>query len=85
MLGALQLTKPSDLLGKLRHEIGRLTEDPYDSYAALNAARDAYHLCDWVWGACLSTNAALQQTIMGARGEKRDFVKWVKLQYPPIE
>ena len=85
MLGALTLQKPSDLLGKLRYELGKLRADPYDVYAALNAARDAYHLCDWIWGASLHSDHALQQTIMAKIGNKADFLDWTRSACPGFD
>ena len=78
MPGALKLTKPSDLLHKLRHEMAKLSADPYDAYAALNAARDAYHLCDWIWAHTLSKDSILQTKVMGTIGTKADYITFTK-------
>jgi hypothetical protein len=44
MPGALDLAEPRHLLAKLLHEIDALTASPRNSYVAINALRDAYHL-----------------------------------------
>jgi len=48
MSGALDLTEPRHLLAKLLHEIDALTASPRNSYVAINALRDAYHLREWI-------------------------------------
>jgi hypothetical protein len=62
--GAFDLTKPSDLLEKLEHEMAQFGDDPNDSYAAINALRDAYHLRDWVW----HDQERLETWVIGIRG-----------------
>ena len=47
MRGALDLTEPKHLLGKLEHELQAFSADRGNSYAAVNALRDAYHLREW--------------------------------------
>jgi len=44
MPGALDLTEPKHLLAKLDRELRAVTADRSDSFAAINALRDAYHL-----------------------------------------
>jgi hypothetical protein len=67
MSGALDLTEPRHLLTKLSHEIDTLAADPRNSYAAINALRDAYHLREWVWHGRLEKNPALQAKIAGEK------------------
>jgi hypothetical protein len=73
MSGALDLTEPRHLLTKLSHEIATLAADPRNSYAAINALRDAYHLREWIWHGRLENDPALQAEIMGASGSES---KW---------
>jgi hypothetical protein len=63
--GALDLTEPRHLLAKLSHEIDVLTAQPRNSYAAINALRDAYHLREWIWHGQLKRRPALQARIIG--------------------
>jgi hypothetical protein len=65
------------LLAKLSHEIDTLTAEPRNSYAAMNALRDAYHLREWIWHGRLVNDPALQAAIMGAAGSKVDWIRWV--------
>jgi hypothetical protein len=67
MSGALNLTEPSHLLAKLSHEINLLTAEPRNSYAAINALRDAYHLREWIWHGRLKTDPVLQAQITAGR------------------
>jgi hypothetical protein len=78
MTGALSLTEPRHLLTKLSHEIDTLAAAPRNSYAAINALRDAYHLREWIWHGRLENDAALQAAIMGAPGIKAGWDKHVK-------
>jgi hypothetical protein len=77
MPGALNLTEPRDLLAKLSHEIDLLTAEPRNSYGAMNALRDAYHLREWIWHSRLENDPTLQGAIMGAAGSEADWKKWV--------
>ena len=81
MPGALNLTKPADLLAKLEHEVGALTVDRGDSYAAINALRDAYHLREWIWHDRLEHDASLQVVIMGASGGKDAWNTWINQNF----
>lgn len=45
--GFFSLSKPSDLLEKLRHDLLRIREDMTDSYAAFDFFVTAEHLLDW--------------------------------------
>jgi hypothetical protein len=82
MPGALNLTEPRDLLAKLSHEIDLLTAEPRNSYAAMNALRDAYHLREWIWHSRLENDPTLQAAIMGgAAGSEADWNKWVNDQF----
>ena len=65
MSGALDLTEPRHLLTKLSHEIDTLAAAPRNSYAAINALRDAYHLREWIWHGRLKKNPGLQAQITG--------------------
>jgi len=73
MSGALDLTEPRHLLTKLSYEIDMLAAAPRNSYAAINALRDAYHLREWIWHGRLEKDPALQAEIMGASGSES---KW---------
>jgi hypothetical protein len=81
MPGALNLTEPRDLLAKLSHEIDLLTAEPRNSYAAMNALRDAYHLREWIWHSRLENDPALQAAIKGAAGDEAEWNKWVNDQF----
>jgi hypothetical protein len=78
MSGSLNLTEPRHLLAKLSHEIDTLTAEPRNSYAAINALRDAYHLREWIWHGRLENAPTLQAAIMGAAGDEADWNKHVK-------
>ena len=81
MTGALDLSEPRHLLAKLSYEIDRLIAEPRDSYAAINALRDAYHLREWIWHGRLENDTALQTLITGQRAEgtpKQRECKWNK-------
>jgi hypothetical protein len=78
---ALDLAKPSQLLAKLEHELRALTSDHGNSYAAINALRDAYHLREWIWHDRLETDSALQTAIMSASGNEHDWNKWVNRKF----
>jgi hypothetical protein len=80
--GALKLKAPSDLLQKLRYEVGQLKLDPYNTYIALDAARDAHHLCDWVWAGCMHDKPELQQAVMKKSGTRGQFVTWIASNCP---
>ena len=82
MSGALDLTEPRHLLTKLSHEIDTLAAAPRNSYAAINALRDAYHLREWVWHGRLEKNPVLQAQIMGASGNETKWEKHVNQCFP---
>jgi hypothetical protein len=82
MVGALNLKTPQDLFAKLEHEISNLNRNQMDSYAALNAVRDAYHLREWIWKARLDADTQLQTQIMGRSGSESDWNTWVNQQFP---
>jgi len=48
MKGFGQLDRPAHLLEKLRHDLGRVTCDPSDQYAAFDFFVTAEHMVDWV-------------------------------------
>jgi len=82
MPGALNLTEPCHLLEKLDHELQALTEDRSNSYAAINALRDAYHLREWIWHDRLEHDAALQVSIIGTSGTDAAWNTWVNQAFP---
>jgi hypothetical protein len=47
--GLFRLQTPHDLLNKLRHDFGRLENDPLDEYSAFDFFVTAYHLLDWTY------------------------------------
>jgi len=77
MLGVLNLTEPSHLLTKLDHELRALAADHSNSYAAINALRDAYHLREWIWHDRIEHDPALQAAIVGTSAAKKDWERWV--------
>ncbi|MGH9677451.1 MAG: hypothetical protein ACRD36_10150 [Candidatus Acidiferrum sp.] len=77
MSGVMNLTHPGDLLKKLQHESALFTDEPSNSYAAINALRDAYHLREWVWKDRLESDPALQTKIMGTSGDEAAWNTWV--------
>jgi len=85
MPGVLNLTQPRDLLVKLEHEVQALLTDRSDSYAAINALRDAYHLREWVWHDRLEHDLTLLTTITGTGGNKDSWNCWVKQPFPDFE
>jgi hypothetical protein len=81
MPGALNLTEPRHLLQKLEHELQGLTADHSDSYSAINALRDAYHLREWLWHDRLEQDPALQAMIMGAAVDEAAWNAWVNRSF----
>jgi hypothetical protein len=69
MPGALDLIEPRHLLAKLSHEIDLVAAEPRNSYAAINALRDAYHLREWIWHGRLKNDPTLQAQITGESAE----------------
>ncbi|SDR63343.1 hypothetical protein SAMN05519103_08512 [Rhizobiales bacterium GAS113] len=82
MAGALDHTEPKHLLAKLEHEVQVLSGDHRNSYAAINALRDAYHLREWTWHDRLEHDHVLQTAIMGAPGNESDWCAWVNRRFP---
>jgi hypothetical protein len=82
MSGALDVTEPRHLLKKLSYEIGALIVDGYNSYAAINSLRDAFHLREWIWHGRLENTPALQIAIMGATGGEPDWNAYINQQFP---
>jgi hypothetical protein len=82
MPGAFNLTEPRHLLEKLEHELRALTEDRSNTYAAINALRDAYHVREWIWHDRLKQDPALQVAIIGANGDKAAWNAWVNQSFP---
>jgi hypothetical protein len=78
---ALNLTEPAHLLAKLKHEFETLSADHGNSYAAINAIQDAYHLREWVWHGRLENDAALQLQIMAKVGHESDWNEYVNRQF----
>jgi hypothetical protein len=81
MTGALDLTQPRQLLAKLSHETDALTRFPRNSYVAINALRDAYHLREWIWHGRLQNDPALQAAIIGAAGSEGDWNIYIKAAF----
>jgi hypothetical protein len=81
MSGALDLTEPHHLLTKLSYEINTLAAEPRNSYAAINALRDAYHLREWIWHGRLENDPTLQAEIMGASGSESEWSKHVNRSF----
>src|SRR4051794_35269273 len=81
MFVTFDLTKPSHLLEKLAHEMAKFGADLNDSYTAINALRDAYHLREWVWHNRLQPDPALQTEIMGKAGDTDNWNSWVYQQF----
>src|SRR3712207_1004068 len=77
MSGAVELTKPSHLLAKLAHEAAVFGANLNNSYAAINALRDAYHLREWVWQDRLHPSPPLQTQIMGRVGGEDQWASWI--------
>lgn len=46
--GLFDLLTPRDLLRKLRHDMGRINENPADRFAAFDFAVTADHMVDWL-------------------------------------
>lgn len=82
MTGALNLSNPCELLRKLEHELRAVQANQNDSYAAINAIRDAYHLREWIWHNLLQRNPTLQTSIMGVQGAQDVWNTWVNSQFP---
>lgn len=83
MPGALDLTEPAHLLAKLECEHQALASDHGNSYAAIDALRDAYHLREWIWHDRLADDTGLQVTIIGPSASgKRDWNDWVEKTFP---
>jgi len=81
MTGALNIDTPRALLDKLSVELKAVDADQKDAYAALNAARDAYHLREWIWHAHLDGNSAMQISVMGNNGAESDWNSWINSQF----
>jgi hypothetical protein len=79
--GAVELTKPSHLLAKLAHEAAVFGANLNNSYAAINALRDAYHLREWVWQDRLHPSPPLQTQIMGRVGGEDQWASWINQEF----
>jgi hypothetical protein len=82
MSGALDLTQPWHLFEKMEREAETLAACPEDTYAAINALRDAYHLREWIWHGRLEHDTTLHAEVMGERGNEEDWNIWVKQHFP---
>ena len=82
MAGSLDLTDPFHLLKKLEHEFKAVATDNGNSYVAINALRDAYHLREWIWHGRLENDPTLQSTVMHVAGNEDDWNKYVNRQFP---
>jgi hypothetical protein len=47
--GLFKLQTANDLLGKLRHDLGRIENDWLDQYAAFDFFITAFHVVDWLY------------------------------------
>lgn len=56
--------------------------DTGNSYAAINALRDAYHLREWIWHDRLEHDTALQSAIMGSSGSESCWNSWINQSFP---
>lgn len=81
MTGALNVDTPHALLDKLSVELKAVDADQKNAYVALNAARDAYHLREWIWHAHLDGNSAMQNSVMGKSGAECDWNSWINSQF----
>ena len=77
MTGALDVTEPRHLLAKLSRETDALTRFPRNSYVAINALRDAYHLREWIWKGRLKNDPELRAAIIGATGSEGDWIRYI--------
>jgi hypothetical protein len=82
MPGALNLTRPAHLLAKLEYCHRALATDHGNSYVAIDALRDAYHLREWVWHDRLERDTALQIAIIQASGHESLWNAWVNQAFP---
>lgn len=82
MSGALDLTQPAHLMRKLEHELRSLEADHADSYAAINALRDAYHLREWIWHDRLQHDSSLRTAVMSTDGDETAWNQWVNASLP---
>src|SRR5262245_57391488 len=82
MTGALDLTEPAHLLAKLEHELTAVVADQGNSYAAINALRDAYHLREWIWHDRLEHDLARQASIMNVTGNEEAWNRYVNQHFP---
>jgi len=80
--GALDLTEPAHLLAKLEYESGILAADHGNSYAAINALRDAHHLREWIWHDRLEHDPALQYAIMTQAGQEGNWNRHINTSFP---
>jgi hypothetical protein len=78
---ALNLTEPAHLLVKLEYEFATLAADHANSYAAINAIQDAYHLREWIWHGRLENDPALQLLIMAKVGKECVWNEYVNRQF----
>jgi hypothetical protein len=83
--GALGLTQPLHLLIKLEYELEAFRADQQNSYAAINALRDAYHLREWIWHGRLESDEEFQAAIMGAAGNEDEWNHWVNKEFPDFK
>jgi hypothetical protein len=81
MSGAIGLTEPRHLLAKLSHEIDALAAAPRNSYAAINALRDAFHLREWIWHGRLENDPTLQAAIMGNAGREENWIRHINAAF----
>ena len=77
----LDPTTPSYLFTKLAHEMALFAADRNNSYAAMNALRDAYYLRAWVWQDRLQPTPTLQALVMGEAGDEERWNGWLQEQF----
>jgi hypothetical protein len=82
MPGALDLTTPGHLLAKLEYDLKAVEADRGNSYAAIDALRDAYHLREWAWHGRLESDTALQIAIIGSASDEEAWNAYVKRAFP---
>jgi hypothetical protein len=80
--GALDLAEPKHLFAKLERGLAALTADRSDSFAAIDALRDAYHLREWIWHGRLEGDTSLQTAVMGVAGGEDTWNRWVIDRFP---
>jgi hypothetical protein len=85
MNGVLDVNSPRDMLNKLRFEIQQLIGSA-NSYATINALRDAYHLREWTWHHRLERDSDLQAAVIGRTPiQENEWNGWVNSEFPRFQ